>query len=81
MGSRKSTSAGHEAAARLLRGIMGARLPKEVERLLLRVVTDKDRFEYQGYIATIREAQAVFEKAERYGAWAEGILTGTRRVS
>ena len=42
------------------------------------VVSEKDRLEYQGYVATMREADAIFEKAERYGRWVEEMLTGTR---
>jgi len=78
LGGRKSTSADHAAAARLLRAIMGARLPREMESLQARVVSEKDRLEYQGYVATMREADAIFEKAERYGRWVEEMLTGTR---
>lgn len=79
LGGRKSTSPDHEAAARLLRGVMGTRLPREMERTLARVMSDKDRFEYQGYVATLKEAQVVLAKAERYGAWAETVLTGMQR--
>jgi hypothetical protein len=77
LGGRKSTSPDHAAAARLLRSIMGARLPREMETLLLRVVSEKDRLEYQGYVATMREADAIFGKAERFGRWVEEVLTGT----
>jgi hypothetical protein len=77
LGGRKSTSADHGAAARLLRAIVGARLPREMETLLVRVVSEKDRLEYQGYVATMREADAIFARAERYGRWVEQWLTGS----
>ena len=48
-----------------------------MERLLERVVSEKVRFEYQGYVATIKEAQTVFARAERFGAWADGRPIGS----
>jgi hypothetical protein len=74
-GGRKSTSADHAEAVKLLRATLGARLPAEMEKLLGRVLSEKDRFEYQGYVATMREAETLFSKAERFGAWAELVLT------
>lgn len=73
-GGKKSTSADHAAAIKLLRGILGARLPREMERAVDRVLREKDRFEYEGYVATLKEAEAVFTKAERFGAWTEEML-------
>lgn len=75
-GAKKSTSPDHAATVKLLRGILGARLPREMERLLERSVRDKDRFEYQGHVATMKEAEAMFARAERFGAWAERTLSG-----
>lgn len=43
--------------------------------LLERTVREKDRFEYQGYVATIKEAESLFAKAERLGTWAESLIT------
>lgn len=79
LGGRKSTSADHGAGVRLLRSIMGVRLPAQTERKLSRLLGQKDRFEYQGYVTTMREAQSHFSKAERYTTWAEGVLTTVRR--
>jgi hypothetical protein len=45
-------------------------------RALQRLVAEKDRFEYQGMVVTLREATAAFEAAERLGAWAENLLAG-----
>jgi hypothetical protein len=78
-GGRKSTSADHAEAVRLLRATLGTRVPPNMEKLLARVVSEKDRFEYQGYVATMREAEALFSKAERFGAWAERTLMTTPR--
>ena len=79
LGGRKSTSADHQAAVALLRSIMGPRLASATERSLLRVLSEKDRFEYQGYVATMREAQQLFARAEGIATWAEPVLTSTRR--
>jgi hypothetical protein len=73
-GAKKSTSPDHEATVQLLRSVLGARLPKESAQLLARIVSDKDRFEYQGYVASLREAEAMFSKAERFASWAERTL-------
>ena len=73
-GGRKSASADHMSAVRLLRATLGQRLPDRVERDLSRLLAEKDRFEYQGYVVQMREAAAVFERAERCAAWAEQAL-------
>jgi hypothetical protein len=74
-GGRKSTSPEHDATVGLLRAILGSRLPKEMERLLERLVSDKDKFEYQGYVATMKEAEAMFARAEKFGRWTEEMLS------
>jgi hypothetical protein len=75
-GGRKSASADHAATLRLLRAILGDRLPDAMSRTLQRLLADKDRFEYQGLVVTMRDASAAFEAAERFGAWAENLLAG-----
>jgi hypothetical protein len=74
LGGRKSTSADHTAAARLLKGVLGNRIPAAMERILSRTLAEKDRFEYEGYVAKAAEAHALFTRVERYGAWAENLL-------
>jgi hypothetical protein len=74
-GGKKSTSPEHAATVGLLRGILGSRLTKEMERLLDRLVSDKDKFEYQGYVATLKEAEAMFSRAEKFGRWTEEMLS------
>ncbi len=78
-GARKSTSGDHDAAVRLLRSVLGTRLPSATERTLARLLSEKDRFEYQGYLATMREAVPLFERAEQIATWAEAMLTALRR--
>lgn len=78
-GGRKSASSDHEAAARLLRAILGSRLPASAERMLSRLLGEKDRLEYQGYLAIQAEAISLFRRAEQFTTWAEGVLTSARR--
>lgn len=76
---RKSTSADHHAAPRLLSATLGDRVPPAIGTALARLVAEKDRFEYQGHLATMREGQSLYAHAERIGAWADGVLIATRR--
>lgn len=64
-GGRKSTSADHTAVVRLLKAVLGT---------VTRTLAEKDRFEYQGYVAKLSEAQRLFDRAERYAAWAENMI-------
>ena len=41
-------------------------------------MSEKDRFGYQGYVATLDEAQRVFERAEGYAASAADHMTSAR---
>lgn len=75
-GGRKSTSPDHESALAVLRSIVGTRLPAPISRAFDRVVAEKDRVEYQGYVVPMREAQAALDAVERIAAWAEGELAG-----
>lgn len=79
-GGRKSVSGDHSAVVRLLRTIIGSRLPAATERLLSRILSEKDRFEYQGYLATQTEAVAMLKRAEQFAHWAEAMLTTPRRL-
>ena len=74
-GGRKSTSADHTAAARLLKGVLGTLLPAAMERTLARTLAEKHSFEYEGYVAKLSEARRLFARVERYAAWAEEMLT------
>jgi hypothetical protein len=71
---KKSTSMDYLASIKLLRSALGSTLPNEVERLVERIVSEKDRFEYQGYVATQKEARALMKRAEQFAAWTERRL-------
>lgn len=79
-GGRKSTSSDHAAAIRLLRSVLGARFPSAIATALGRLLEEKDRVEYQGYLATMREAGLMFSRAEQIGTWAESVLMSQRRT-
>lgn len=79
---RKSTSSDHSAVGKLLRETLGKRLPDAQAKLIARVISAKDQFEYQGYVATWAEASGLLQRAERVGAWVEEVLaTLPRRAS
>ncbi|MBI4421467.1 MAG: hypothetical protein HY560_11640 [Gemmatimonadetes bacterium] len=59
---------------------MGDRLRDAMARTLERVLGEKDRFEYQGYVATPAEAEMLFRKSEQFATWAESVLASTRRT-
>lgn len=75
-GGRKSTSPDHEAALAVLRSILGNRLPSAIAKAFDRVVAEKDRVEYQGWVMPMRDADAALASAERIAAWAEQQLVG-----
>lgn len=79
-GGRRSTSADHTAVHALLREVLGNRLPDKTSKDIQRVIAEKDRFEYQGYIADMKEARALLDRAERVGAWCEEWLIVTTRL-
>lgn len=79
-GGRRSTSDDHTAALALLRAVLGNRLPDKTSKDIQRVIAEKDRFEYQGYVADMKEARALLDRAERIGAWCEEWLIGTARL-
>lgn len=67
-GGRKSTSTDHGTVTRLLRDILGNRLPAAEERAIASLISQKDQFEYQGYVARWSEATRLLQRAERVGA-------------
>lgn len=76
---KKSSGSEHRAAVRLLRAAFGPRLPTGIETSLNRLLSEKDRFEYQGYLASMREASVAFAHAAKIATWTEGVLIGARR--
>ena len=79
-GGKRSTSADHTAVLALLRDVLGNRLPEKVAKDVQRVVAEKDKFEYQGYVASMSEARTLLDRAERIGAWCEEWLNVSPRL-
>lgn len=79
-GGKRSTSSDHAATLTLLRDVLGNRLSDKASKDIQRVMAEKDRFEYQGYVAELKEARALLDRAERVGAWCEQWLTTTPRL-
>jgi hypothetical protein len=79
-GARRSTSADHQAMLALLRDTLGNRLGDKVAKDIQRVIAEKDRFEYQGYVADLAEARTLLDRAERVGAWCEEWLVTVPRI-
>lgn len=79
-GGKRSTAAEHAAVLALLRDVLGNRLTDRIAREIQRVIAEKDKFEYQGYVATLTEARALLDRAERIGAWCEEWLSVTPRL-
>jgi hypothetical protein len=79
-GGKRSTAAEHVAVLALLREVLGNRLPDRIAKELQRVIAEKDKSEYQGYVATLGEARALLDRAERIGAWCEEWLSLTPRL-
>ncbi len=79
-GGRRSTSTDHAAVLALLRDVLGNRLPEKTLKDIQRVIAEMDRFEYQGYVAELREARSLLDRAERIGAWSEEWLTVSPRL-
>ena len=79
---RQSLENSHEHAAilALLRDVLGNRLTDRVAREIQRVIAEKDKFEYHGYVTTLTEARALLDRAERIGAWCEEWLSVTPRL-
>lgn len=79
-GGKRSTSSDHTAAHALLRDVLGNRLPDKMSKDIQRVIAEKDRFEYSGYVADLKEARALLDRAERVGAWSEQWVNTTVRL-
>ena len=79
-GGRRSTAAEHAAVLALLRDVLGNRLPERTAKDIQRVIAEKDTFEYQGHVATLAEARALLDRAERVGAWCQEWLSVTPRI-
>jgi len=68
---KKSVSGDHRDAARLLRAVLGNRLPDKQERALMSLLNSKDAVSYQGKHFPLDDAMGLLAKAAAFAAWAD----------
>lgn len=64
----------HKAAAKQLRAALGNQLPREQEQNLLRILDRKDEVQYGIRVGRKPDADALVQKMQSFGDWAEGLL-------
>lgn len=62
----------HQAAPRLLRELLGNRLPDKHEKFFRKLLGRKDEVNYGARSTTLEEAQRVLVELDEFAAWAEG---------
>jgi hypothetical protein len=70
-GERKSTAGDHEQAAIVLRRVLAARLPGNMDSLLLSLIKAKDGVAYQGRYYPLQEGRDLLDKATKFASWAD----------
>lgn len=68
----------HAMAPRVLRDVLGNRLPNEQEKRLVRLIRRKDEANYGARRSTLPEARALFADLEIFEAWAQDLLDQCR---
>lgn len=64
----------HQSAPRLLREVLGRRLPDRQERFFRRLLGRKDEVNYGARSTTLEEAQRLLVELDAFAAWAEGMI-------
>ena len=64
----------HQAAARLLREVLGNSLPDKHEKYFRRLLGRKDEVNYGARSTTHDEAERLIAELDEFAAWAEGVL-------
>jgi hypothetical protein len=72
-GERKSAAGDHEQAVSMLRGVLAARLPNDMESMLLTLVRAKDSVAYQGKYYPLDDGRALLERATTFARWADQL--------
>lgn len=62
----------HQGAPRLLREILGNRLPERHEKFFRKLLGRKDEVNYGARSTTLEEAQRLLGELDDFAAWAEG---------
>lgn len=66
----------HQSAPRLLREVLGSRLPDKQEKFFRRLLGRKDEVSYGARSTTLDEARRLLEELDEFAAWAEGNVWG-----
>lgn len=64
----------HQNAPRLLREVLGNRLPDRQEKFYRRLLGRKDEVNYGARSTTLEEAERLIAELDEFAAWAEGVL-------
>jgi len=64
----------HQAAARLLREVLGSSLPDKHERFFRRLLGRKDEVNYGARSTTLDDAERLLTELDEFAAWIEGAL-------
>lgn len=62
----------HQSAPRLLREVLGNRLPDKQEKFFRKLLGRKDEVNYGARSTTLAEAQHLLAELDEFAAWAEG---------
>jgi hypothetical protein len=64
----------HQSAPKLLREVLGNRLPDKQEKFFRKLLGRKDEVNYGARSTTLEEAQRLLVELDEFAAWAEGVL-------
>jgi hypothetical protein len=64
----------HQSAPKLLREVLGNRLPDKQDKFFRRLLGRKDEVNYGARSSTLEEAQRLLVELDEFAAWAEGVL-------
>ncbi len=64
----------HQSAPKLLREVLGNRLPDKQEKFFRKLIGRKDEVNYGARSTTLEEAQRLLAELDEFAAWAEGVL-------
>lgn len=63
----------HQGAPRLLREVLGNRLPDRQDKFFRKLLGRKDEVNYGARSATLEEAERLLSALDEFAAWAEGL--------
>jgi hypothetical protein len=64
----------HQSAPKLLREVLGNRLPDKQEKFFRKLLGRKDEVNYGARSTTLEEAQRLLVELDEFAVWAEGVL-------